>query len=176
MYYVRVVAESAAGLGPASAEIAVSVNNSQCAGPPGAPVGLVATVTGGTVVLSWNAASGSPATYVLEAGSAAGLSNVLVSDLGSVATSLSASAPPGSYYVRIRAKNSCGTGPASNEILVTVLPDGPIVLTGTQSLVLSGDVVVKNDIILHDNAVLTIQNATTSGAAFKGTHRPRRRT
>jgi hypothetical protein len=33
---------------------------------------------------------------------------------------VSASAPPGTYYVRIRARNGCGAGSSSNEITIVV--------------------------------------------------------
>jgi hypothetical protein len=164
-YYVRVASESSVGVSPTSNEVVVSVANPSCSGPPAAPSALSATVAGATVVLVWSAASGAPTSYVLEAGSTSGNSDLLASDLGSLATSLTATAAPGSYYVRVRAKNLCGAGLPSNEIVVTVglsvPPNGPIVLTGTQSMVISGaDLVFKNDIILRDNAVLTIQNST----------------
>jgi subtilisin family serine protease len=90
---------------------------------PGAPVGLAGTVFGKTVVLSWNrSASGSPpASYILEAGSAAGASNVIVYALGSAATSYTApGVGPGTYFVRVRAVNAFGTSAPSNEIAFTI--------------------------------------------------------
>ncbi|HJZ74487.1 MAG TPA: fibronectin type III domain-containing protein [Vicinamibacterales bacterium] len=120
-YYVRVRAANAAGTGPASNESMLIVGGGTCASAPGAPAGFTASASGSTVTLRWNAASGSPTTYVVEAGSAPGLNNLANSDLGSPATSYVApGVARGAYYVRMRARNECGTGPASNEVLLVV--------------------------------------------------------
>ena len=55
--------------------------------------------------------------YVLEVGSATGASNLLTA---TVPGPLSATAPPGVYYVRVRAHTECGAGAASNEIVVSM--------------------------------------------------------
>ena len=120
-YFVRVKATNAAGTSAASNE-AVLVVGGGCAGAPGPPSGLaVVSNSGGTVVLSWTAASGIPTSYIVEAGSAPGTANLANSDLGSNATSLTAtSVGRGTYFVRIRGKNACGTGAASNELTLVV--------------------------------------------------------
>jgi hypothetical protein len=74
--------------------------------------------SGAFVVLSWAAAAGAE-DYVIDVGSAPGLSNILFAPVGA-ATSISAVAPQGIYYARIRARNQCGSGPASNEIVVAI--------------------------------------------------------
>jgi hypothetical protein len=117
-YYVRVKATNAGGASGASNEVSFSVG--ACATAPAAPAALTASVTGTTVVLTWTAPSGAPSTYLVEAGSTPGASNVVVSDLGSAATSLTATAAPATYYVRLRARNACGTSAPSNEIVVVV--------------------------------------------------------
>ena len=116
-YYLRVRAGNACGAGSASNEVVLDVP-SGC-GVPTAPGTFTSSVSGRTVSLAWGAA-GSAATYVLEAGSAPGLSNLLVSNRGAV-TTLTTVAPPGRYYVRVRGVSGCGQqGPASNEIVVVV--------------------------------------------------------
>lgn len=115
-YFVRVRASGAAGVGAPSNEAVLVVGEGPCA-TPSAPAGLVVvSATGGTVVLSWTAATGSPTTYIVEAGSSAGLANLANSELG-LSTSLTATGVGnGTYYVRIRTKNSCGTSAPSNEV------------------------------------------------------------
>jgi uncharacterized repeat protein (TIGR03803 family) len=91
--------------------------------PPGAPTGLTASVSGTTVVLTWNAPSsgGAPTSYVVTAGSSPGLANLANSNTGSTATTLTATnVGQGAYFVRIFAQNEGGSSPASNEIVVTV--------------------------------------------------------
>jgi hypothetical protein len=69
------------------------------------------------VVLSWSGA-GAPG-HVIEAGSGPGLSNLATIAVGAV-TSFTTPAPPGTYYVRVRATNLCGTSGPSIEVVVTV--------------------------------------------------------
>jgi len=59
-------------------------------------------------------------TFVIEAGSAPGATNIAVFDTGGSGTALTAVATPGTYFVRVRARNTCGTSPPSNEVVVTV--------------------------------------------------------
>jgi hypothetical protein len=74
--------------------------------------------SGPFVSLAWASSSGA-IDYVIEVGSAPGLSNILVTGVGAT-TSLSTIAPPGVYYARIRGRNACGLGAPSNEIVVSV--------------------------------------------------------
>jgi len=120
-YYIRVKAANAAGTSAASNESLLTVSAGGCAGAPGAPSGFLTSVNGSTVTLRWNEAAGNPTTYLVEAGSAPGLSNLASSDLGSPATSFVASGVGrGTYYVRLRGRNGCGTGPVSNETVLVV--------------------------------------------------------
>jgi hypothetical protein len=122
-YFVRVRALNGAGASEESNEVVVSVpgGGAGCA-IPAAPSGLSFTVQGALVTLTWRApASGSPTiSYLLEAGSSAGASNVAAIDLGGPALSASAQAPPGRYFVRVRGRVGCGTGPPSNEVVIDV--------------------------------------------------------
>lgn len=65
-----------------------------------------------------------PTEYVLEAGGFSGSSNVAFAATGSLSRSLSASAPPGTYYVRVKARNAAGIGPPSNEVVIQIA--GPV--------------------------------------------------
>jgi predicted Zn-dependent protease len=121
VYYVRVRAANSAGTSAASADALLTVGGG-CGAAPSAPTSLrVVSNSGGTVVLSWTASSGTPTTYIVEAGSSPGLANLANSDLGGPSTSLTAlNVGRGTYYVRVRAKNACGVGAVSNEIVLVV--------------------------------------------------------
>jgi hypothetical protein len=55
-----------------------------------------------------------------DVGSSPGGSNLAVVTLEPAAVELDATAPPGTYYVRLRAANSCGSKPAANELVITL--------------------------------------------------------
>jgi fibronectin type III domain protein len=120
-YYVRIRAANAAGTSAPSNEAILVVSGTPGVAP-GAPSSLTITVNaGGTVGFSWNAASGSPTSYVIEAGSQSGLANLANSDLGSAATAMTATGVgAGTYYVRVRAKNAFGISAPSNEVVLVV--------------------------------------------------------
>ncbi len=119
-YFARVAATNVCGVGPVSNEVTLVVQ--PCAAAPQAPTGLHFSRTGTFVALAWSApASGPPPTsYTLVVGSQTGGSDILVLPTGTTATSTGASAPPGTYYVRIQSQNACGVSGASNEIVVVV--------------------------------------------------------
>ena len=124
-YFIRVKATNAAGTSPASNEslLAVGGGGGPCTGAPGAPSGFTLTGnSGGTVSFSWTASAGSPTTYIIEAGSSPGSANLVPgSDLGGTATTFTAtSVGRGTYFVRLRAKNTCGTSGVSNEVTLIV--------------------------------------------------------
>ena len=78
-------------------------------------------MSGSTVTFSWSPPAFGPVTgYIIEAGSATGLSNLAVASIGNVLTQSFANVPPGTYYVRIRAVNAQGASIVSNERIVTV--------------------------------------------------------
>jgi hypothetical protein len=120
-YFVRVLAENQVGLSLPSNEIEVVVGGpAPCSGPPEVPFLLRHSLNGKTVLLTWEA--GLRATsYLLEVGSASGASDLLIHDAGSSLTSFSAgNVPVGTYFIRIKSRNTCGTSAASNEIVVIV--------------------------------------------------------
>jgi hypothetical protein len=138
-YYVRVRANTGLVTGPASNEATLIVGAVGSCNAPGAPTGLtLVTNNGGTVALAWSAASGSPSSYVVEAGSAAGLANLANSNLGLITSFTATGVGPGVYYVRVRAQNACGTGSPSNEVIVTVAASTVPNVGGTWTLTRTG--------------------------------------
>ena len=94
---------------------------------PGAPQNLVATVSRNTVLFTWQAPSTAATepvqTYVLDAGLTPGATAISL-PLGNV-LSFAATAPDGTFYVRVRAVTPAGSGPPSNEVVVTIGQSGP---------------------------------------------------
>ncbi|HUE85115.1 MAG TPA: cupin domain-containing protein [Vicinamibacterales bacterium] len=91
-----------------------------CTTPPGAPANLTISGTGPVIQATWSVPASGATSYVVRAGSAPGQSNYVEYDTGSTATALTASAPPGTYYVRVHARNACGLSGASNEFVLVL--------------------------------------------------------
>jgi hypothetical protein len=70
----------------------------------------------------WNApTSGGPIDgYIIEAGSGTGLADLYNGPSGSAQPGGVTAAPSGTYFVRIRARNSCGISSPSNEQVIVV--------------------------------------------------------
>lgn len=83
---------------------------------------LGASVSGPRVDLSWTLPAHSPGAtrYVLEIGSAPGLSNLGTIEAGAGSTFGATGVPAGTYFVRLRSVNYGGTGAASNELRIDV--------------------------------------------------------
>jgi hypothetical protein len=115
-YFWRVIALNGAGQSPPSPEAQFVVG---CATPP-PPGNFSFSVSNRVVTLTWAPASSvGLETYVIEAGSAPSFANLLISAVGAE-TSVTTPAPPGTYYVRIRARSACGTSAPSNEQTIVV--------------------------------------------------------
>ena len=93
-----------------------------CSAPPSPPTGLVTTALPGKGRLEWNPSPAKDAvtTYIIEAGSSPGANNQGTFVAPSTSTSFEREAAGGTYYVRMFARNACGTSPASQEVTVTV--------------------------------------------------------
>jgi hypothetical protein len=89
------------------------------AAPPTAPSNLVASVNGLIVSFAWGASANNPTQYILLAGFAPGQTAIQVPLSGST-TTFTASAGPGTYYVRVVAVNQDGTSAPSNEVTVVL--------------------------------------------------------
>jgi hypothetical protein len=90
---------------------------------PGVPFNLSFAVTAATVTLTWSMASvGDPATsFIIEAGSVPGASNLAAFNSGTTATTATVtSVPAGTYFVRVRANNASGASGPSNEVMIVV--------------------------------------------------------
>jgi hypothetical protein len=118
-YFVRVAGQNPCGIGVPSNEVVVDVVPVL----PGPPSGLQASVgPNQVVILTWTAPATGDASlsYVVEAGSIFGLSDIAVLPTGTAQPQYVTGAAPGTYFVRVRGVNAAGTGPSSNEVVVTV--------------------------------------------------------
>jgi hypothetical protein len=178
-YYVRVRASNSAGISSPSNEAVLVVGSTACTTAPGSPGNLSGTVSAsGTVVFTWTAASGTPTSYVIEAGSASGLSNLANSDLGGTALTFTATnVGAGTYYIRIRAKNACGLGGPSNELrlvvsttitgmtVTSVSPDsGPI--SGGTTLTVRGTGFVSGATVTFGGIPAAVVTSTNANLGF----------
>ena len=173
-YFVRVRARNAFGISGPSNEAVIVVGGGPapgpCPSPPAAPTGLMASGSGTTFTLQWNGVT-SALDYVVEAGSTSGAANITVFNTGTSATSLSGTAPAGTYYVRVRARTACGVSAASNEVVLTLAgsaPPPPVAGVSGQWLGIGGDGIVlpNNDCVVGVDLLLDL---VQSGSAVTGT-------
>ena len=136
VYYLSVVGTNGSGAGPESNVVPVTVPATVPV--PGTPTGLSVSVVGTTANFAWSApSSGGPvAEYVLIAGYTPGFTVPAVSmPLPAAPTSTSVpGVPPGTYYVRVYARNAGGNSVnSSNEVTVNVAgpsaPGAPVLNT-----------------------------------------------
>jgi len=107
---------------------------------PGIPTSLTATVSGARVTLNWLGPSigDLPTSYIVEAGSATGRADLANFDTGTTAATLVADGvAPGTYFVRVRARNSAGVSASSNEIVVSITGSGPCTPAAPTNLIAS---------------------------------------
>lgn len=120
-YFIRIRALVGAVAGQPTAD--VMVNSGNVSAPPSEPQNFFVSVSSGTATFTWSAPLFGPAptSYVIEAGTATGLSNIAVFSTGSTATTLVVpGVPSGTYYLRLRAVNAAGSSPVSNERTLVV--------------------------------------------------------
>ncbi|MGH9173632.1 MAG: hypothetical protein ACRD1H_04715, partial [Vicinamibacterales bacterium] len=116
-YYVRVRARGAANPPALSNEVVVLVGGGPCTSLPQTPSGIFGWLSGGVAVLGWNQVPDANS-YVVEAGSSLGGSDVFNGNVGASLV-VSTPVPPGfRAFVRVYAQNPCGRSPASAEILI----------------------------------------------------------
>ena len=114
-YFMRVKARNALG-------ISIPSNEIQVGGVPGAPSGLTATPSGQSLTLRWSApaSGGTLSGYVIEMGSAPGLSDIASATFPGTSTSVAGMMPTVTSYFRVRSVSVAGMSDPSNEVKVTV--------------------------------------------------------
>ncbi len=119
-YFLRVRSKSGALVGAPTADVMINVGGVPA--PPSQPQSFGVSRSGSTITMTWTAPLlGTATSYVVEAGSATGLSNLAVLNTGSAATTLVVpGVPPGTYFLRVRAANAFGASPVSIERSITV--------------------------------------------------------
>jgi hypothetical protein len=166
-YAMRVRAVTASQTSEPSNEVLFTVGTpAACTGAPDVPQALAASVNRTTVTLSWRApSSGSPTSYVVQAGSTQGASNLATVDTLNTNVTFTAAAPSGTYYVRVRGRNACGDSAASNEVVVVLatcsLPNVPTGLNATPS----GSTVTVNWNTASGATSYTVLAGSSSGTA-----------
>ena len=119
-YFVRVRGTNAFGTGPASQELVLIVNGDG-AGTPIELSALTAWMSGRRLNMTWSDPSTGerPTDYVVEAGSAPGLSNIASITVSTRSFSFD-SVPDGFYFLRVRGRLGENLGPPTREVLVKV--------------------------------------------------------
>lgn len=125
-YYVRARSVNGYGVGAASPEVIVDIPGTCGPTPPGAPGPLTVTVGAETVggkevYMQWSppASGDPPAFYEVLVGFQPG--TTFLSLMAAKTNNSYGGAPPGVYYLRVRAQDVCGrNGPPSAEVVLVV--------------------------------------------------------
>ena len=114
-YTFSVRAINAAGSSGASNPVTLTFPTG-CSGSPQAPINFFASKSGNTISLAWQPAATGPASmsYMVN------VTGAFVGDVPTTTRSLSGSVGPGTYNVRVRAVNPCGSGSATAVQTVTI--------------------------------------------------------
>jgi hypothetical protein len=116
---VRVRSATAGGVSEPSA--AISVTTAPCMAAPGPPQAPWALWTAPAVSVRWSAPStGSVEDYVIEVGSASGRADLAQLIVPSVRLTHTEQVSALVAFVRVRARNACGTGVPSGEVAVVI--------------------------------------------------------
>src|SRR4051812_9857182 len=91
---------------PGRNALSVSAGGQTCSAIPAAPTSLAAAVSGTSVALSWQPVAGA-IHYAVEVGSGPGKEDVAW--LKAYTSTVTVTAPAGTYYVRVRSYTNCGT-------------------------------------------------------------------
>jgi predicted phage tail protein len=132
--FVRLVAVNSVGSSTPSNEIRLVVGGPP--GPPAAPSDVQVGIDGATAVFHWAspATGGVPSQFVLDAGAnTPGQFNLVSGIAFGAGFTFAASAPPGTYNVRLRAANAVGSSAGAGELFVTlpgaaIVPSAPALL------------------------------------------------
>jgi subtilisin family serine protease len=143
VYYIRIRARNNSGLSDPSAETSFSIGGADS--PPGTPGALTATVSGGSVTLSWSPPTwgGPPTHYLLQAGLSPGDYSLASINVGNL-TSFTATPPAGIYYVRVLAVNAAGTSTYANATEFALGDTGRPGPPGTPAATVNGGSVTVN--------------------------------
>ncbi len=121
------VAASASAAAPAARSACLPTN------APSAPEALTLVAQGaGTVRVTWSKplGCGVPTSYIVEGSSAPGEPGV-TREVAAASTSYQSAMQPGTFYLRVRARNATGVSQPSNEVQVGGPPLAPASLTAT---------------------------------------------
>jgi hypothetical protein len=118
---------------PAADPVPATGSAGQCVAAPRAPRQFSGTARGSAVTLNWQRGAGeTPAGFVLQAGSAPGLQDVLVAQFEANAVGVHANASNAAYALRLAATNTCGASLWGAETMLYVgvqpLPGAPLTL------------------------------------------------
>ncbi len=122
-FNLTVSAVNAAGTSAQSNNVVAMVEDptSACDTTAGVPGNLTASASGSRITLSWTPGAEAATSYMIEAGSTTGLSDLANFDTGSTGTTFVANGvAAGTYFVRVRTVHACGIGDASAEVILVV--------------------------------------------------------
>ncbi|MEZ5291337.1 MAG: carboxypeptidase regulatory-like domain-containing protein [Vicinamibacterales bacterium] len=119
-YFIRVRGVSAGGTGEASEERVLRVGPGSIVAPD-APYNVEPAVIAGRLTLTWLPPDHGPrpTSYLLEVGTAAGLSNIGVLPVAANLFQFDG-VPPGVYFVRLRSRVGSVAGPPTDDVLMVV--------------------------------------------------------